>query len=138
MRTKFTPSLYMISASPLESIDPIFLTNFTLVSLTVLGAGVAIASLWSVFRLRPPHETPTRREFDSLAKKVDHIESTLDPMERRILAAVSLSGKEITAQIRSVAADDHEGRTRIWEKLHAENNKIVGRMATIEARQEKS
>lgn len=99
--------------------------------LTLLGVIVAAVSVWSNVRQRPPHEAPTRREFDDLKEKVSHIEGALPDMERRILAAVSASGDKISAKVEEVAKAAYEGRQKIWTQVNSDRERI----RALEARQ---
>lgn len=119
--------------SQLDKVEPGFLSQAAILALVALGAAVAAVTLWNAVRSRPPHETPTRREFDCLATKVDHIETSLPNMERRILDGVRAEAKELTAKLEELAKTDHEERGEIWKKLHAGNEKLCERVARLEA-----
>lgn len=127
-------TLTILMLAQLETVDPQWLSNFAIVALVVVGALVGLATAWNTVRLRPPHETPTRREFDALATKVKHIEDLLQPMERRILDAVSRSADKVQQEIRSVAEADHEGQVQIWDQINVERKELGERVAAIEAR----
>lgn len=103
--------------------------------LTLLGVAVALITIWSNVRQRPPHETPTRREFEDLKGKVSQIEASLPPMERRILAAVEGMGAKMEARLEDLARTNHEERVAIWEKFNTENKATGERISRLEARQ---
>ncbi|HRQ88174.1 MAG TPA: hypothetical protein PLA50_05215 [Bacteroidia bacterium] len=119
----------------IDKVDPAFLSNSILMLFGIVGLIVGALTIWNAVRLRPPHETPTRREFDALREQVQHIAADLRPMERRILDAVEKSTGKLSDEIQKVAESDHKGRVDIWEKLHGENKSIGERIARLEARQ---
>jgi|GEM_PF-2921517 len=123
----------MIILSQLNSVDPVFLSNSILVLFGVCGFVVALLTIWNHVRMKPPHETPTRREFDALQVKVSHIESTLPEMERRIISGVREASKDLSDRIDHLAEADHESRTLLWEKFNSENKAIGERVAKMEA-----
>jgi hypothetical protein len=98
-----------------------------------LGVLVAAVTVWNALRARPPHETPTRREFDSLAIKVSHIEASLPNMERRILSAVEASADKVSAKVDSIATADYMGRQKLWDKVNAICEEARERLARLEA-----
>lgn len=124
--------LAFLSQSEIQSVDPAFLSNFTLALLSLLGVVVAVVTIWSLTRLRPPHETPTRREFDNLTGKVDHLEGRLAPMEQRILATIEKSSTRIQKEIHDVASADHEGQIAIWERINTERRDLGERVKALE------
>lgn len=120
--------------SQLHTVPSEFFLYWVIVALVGLGVIVALVTVWSNVRQRPPHESPTRREFDDLKGKVTHIENTLPEMERRILGGVRDASKELSAKMEKVSAADHESRTELWDRFNKENKEIGERVATVEAK----
>ena len=118
----------------LDKVPADFWLLWCLAAFAAMGVAVMLVTLWSNLKQRPPHETPTRREFDSLAAKVEHIEASLPTMERRILEAVEGSSERTSAKMDAIATLDREGRVEIWERFHAETKRIGERVASLEAK----
>jgi hypothetical protein len=117
----------------LHTVPSDFFLWWVIVFIVVLGVFATVVTVWSNLRQRPPHEIPTRREFDELKNKVSHIESSLQPMEWRIVAAFRETSKELEEKIEKLAASDHEERVEIWSKFNQENKAIGERVARLEA-----
>lgn len=125
----------MTMLSQLNNVPPDFFLYWAIIAMFVVGGIGALVSIWSNLRQRPPHETPTRREFDSLAGKVAHIESSLPHMERRILEAVNSGSEKLAGKIEKLAETDHNERVKIWEEIHKEDKDLGERIASLEAKQ---
>lgn len=124
-----------ILLSQLHTVPSDFFLWWVIVFIVGLGVFATVVTVWSNFRQRPPHETPTRREFDELKSKVVQIELSLPPMEHRILAAVDRTGSKIEARLEKQATEDHEERVSLWEKFNKANKEAGERLARLEARQ---
>lgn len=122
----------LIHLANLSNVPPDFLLWTVLIGLAALGTVVGVVSIWSMLRSRPPHEAPTRREFDTLSTRVQHIELSIPQMERRILDAVEKSTERLSDKIETVAERDSEARIEIFQRLNASDKQI----SRIEARSE--
>lgn len=125
----------MSSLSQLHTVPSEFVLWSLIVLISLLGVTVAVVTLWSNLRQRPPHETPSRREFDELKVKVSQIEASLPPMEHRILAAVERATSKIETRLEVQARADHEERVSLWGNFNGANKTVGERLARLEAKQ---
>lgn len=100
-----------------------------ILALVALGVVTALVTIWSNVRNKPPHETPTRREFDDLKGKVGHIELSLAPMERRILEGVKEIGQDLTKKIEHLGEHEYTARGELWDKLNATAERVAAQEA---------
>lgn len=123
----------MISAililAQLDKVPSDLVQNNGILALVALGVVTALVTIWSNVRQKPPHESPTRREFDDLKGKVGHIELSLAPMERRILEGVKESGHDLAKKIEHLGEHEYTARGELWEKLNATAERIAAQEA---------
>ena len=115
----------IIAQARITDLSQGFLSDAVILALLALGVLVALVTVWNGIRSRPPHEAPTRREFDDLKKQVGDIESDLAPMERRILDGVKEIGKELSAKIEHLGEHEYTARGELWEKLNAPAERVA-------------
>lgn len=107
---------FMMMMGQLQNVPPEFVSWWLVIALALLGAAATGVTLWSNLRQRPPHEAPTRREFDGLVAQITDVERTLPLMERRIMATIG----------------DERGIARTANgKLHARIDKVIEQLAHI-------
>lgn len=111
--------------SQLDKVDPQLLSSNAIITLVVIGAVVGLITIWNGVRNRPPHESPTRREFDDLKVKVGHIELSLAPMERRILEGVKEIGSELAKKIEHLGEHEYKARGELWDKLNITAERVA-------------
>lgn len=116
--------------SQLDKVDPQLLSSNAIIALVAIGALVGLVTIWNGVRSRPPHESPTRREFDDLKGKVGHIELSLAPMERRILDGVKEIGHDLTKKIEGLGEHEYTARGELWDKV----NRTAERVAAQEGK----
>lgn len=117
----------MTTLSRLDQIPADFWLLWCLAALVLMGVIAMAVSLWHNLRRGPPNETPTRREFDSLACKVAHIERSLPDMQGKILAAVERSSDRIAEKIERIEENHHRTYLEIFGRLN-ENDKELARL----------
>lgn len=83
-------------------------------------------------QIRVLEEVPSRNEFNELKTRVTHIEDSLAPMERRILAGIADAAKDLTAEIKNLETHEYAARGELWGKL----NPLAERVAAEEAKSE--
>jgi len=119
----------MILFSQLNNVPGDFVRDAVILGLVALSAVGTAVAMWSNLRQKPPHESPTRREFDELKQKVGDIEHNLAPMERRILDGVKEIGKELSLKIEHLGEHEYKARGELWEKLNATAERVAAEEA---------
>lgn len=115
--------------SQINDVPSDFLKSAAILFLVGLSVVVGIVAVWANIRQKPPHESPTRREFDDLKQKVGDIEHNLAPMERRILDGVKDIGKELSLKIEHLGEHEYKARGELWEKLNATAERVAAEEA---------
>lgn len=120
----------MISAfltlSQINTISDGFLKDSAILVITGLGILVAGVTVYNGVRLRPPHETPTRREFDELKGKVNKLDAMLPTMKDEILRSIEATRDALSEEITELAKSEEEGREKIWTQVNKDRERIAG------------
>lgn len=111
----------------LDKVESGLLSQSGLLFLVALNVVASSVGIWNGIRLRPPHEAPTRREFDELKGKVEKLEGDVPPMERRLLDAMERMSDRLAKKIDKLEGDSHAANQEIFKRLN-ENDKVIARL----------
>ncbi len=114
----------LLTLSQLNTISDGFLKDSAIVGMFLLGILVAGVTVYNGVRLRPPHETPTRREFDELKGKVSRLDAMLPTMKDEILRSIEATRDALSEEIAELGGHEEEGRKEIWEVVNTQRERV--------------